>query len=132
MNTNAVTCDPSSDFLKESKSAPESTKVNCNCCWFIAVLIAANILLDLCCVAIAAYAILNVRDMQLQVSKHMSNSDGTVIADTALDASLQMLFEDVNATRYQLRILTENVSVLSASQGSNSTIVQGKLAVMSL
>ena len=115
MNAYAVTCgngSTSSGSNRKSKSAPESS---CNCCWFIAVLIAANILLDLCCVAIAAYAILNVRDMQLQVSKHMSDSDDMVTAA-----------EDNNATRYQLRILTEKVSVLSVTQ-ANSIMTPGQI-----
>ena len=113
MDADAVTCgsgsrSTSNDSNRTSKSAPESMKTSCNCCWFVAVLIAANILLDLCCVAVAAYALVNVQ--------HMPSPDGMVTATEVTgdnnNISVQMLFEDVNTTRHRLRILTKRVSIL--------------------
>ena len=93
----------------------ESSKTSSNCHWFIAVLIAANILLDLCCIATAAYA------LNVHVSKQVSISNGMAeTAEVIDDASLEMLFESVNTTQYQLRLLMEEVSVLSVTLVNNT------------
>ena len=125
MNVYAVTCghgSTSSDSNRKSKSAPESTKTSCNCCWFIAVLIAANILLDLCSVAVAAYAILSVKGMSSSgLDMLASGEDGhNEVADGEASVSVQTLIQHVNATQYQLMLLEEEMSALAAVQANRS------------
>ena len=102
-----------------NRRVQKSSKTSCNCHWFIAVLIAANILLDLCCIATAAYA------LNVHVSKQVSISNGVAEgAEIFDDASLEMLFEGVNTTQSQLRLLMEEISVLSVTL-VNSTMTPG-------
>lgn len=115
---------------KLNGSIDSRTQSSCNnVTVFLAVALCGCIVLLLCGVAIAAYAMTELRVLQGQGSALMEQGNGVanIEQQTELllqEPSLQQLFRDMNVTSSQVQLLIENMTGLSeaiASIISNGT-----------
>ena len=105
-----------------SNAGKTSRQSNCNKVVIgLAVATCCSILLALCSLAIAAYA---VADMQTRMDNMASMlSDSSLTSADARRQSLQQLYQDVNTTQSQVRVLADEVSRLTTAQSTISDMI---------
>ena len=112
------------DYRKSSdKSTSASGTTGLSNCSKVAVVLACcSILLAICSLAIAAYAVANAIALETRVDNMNATLSALGIAGSQMPP-LQQLYQDVNTTQSQVRILTDDVSGLTAVQSTISEMV---------
>ena len=93
-----------------------------NCSKVAVVLACCSILLALCSLAIAAYAIANAIALQTRVDNMDVTLSALGVAGMQM-SPLQQLYQDVNTTQSQVRVLADDVVGLTVAQSTISDAV---------